>query len=122
MNTTRLLAACTLGLASMAALADAEPAKAVAGALVATNGMTLYTFDKDSADKSACNGPCAALWPPLMAASTDQPQGAYGILTRDDGGRQWSYKGRPLYFYKSDVQPGDRTGDNFKEVWHIVKE
>lgn len=122
MNTPRLLAAWALGLASMAALADAEPAKPVAGALVATNGMTLYTFDKDSADKSACNGPCAALWPPLMAASTDQPQGAYGILTRDDGSRQWSYKGKPLYFYKADLKAGDRTGDNFKEVWHIVKE
>jgi predicted lipoprotein with Yx(FWY)xxD motif len=29
-------------------------------------GMTLYTFDKDDGGKSACNGPCATNWPPLM--------------------------------------------------------
>ena len=32
-------------------------------------GMTLYTFDKDAGGKSACNGPCATNWPPLMAGA-----------------------------------------------------
>jgi predicted lipoprotein with Yx(FWY)xxD motif len=38
------------------------------GMLVGANGMTLYTFDKDTAGsgKSVCNGPCATNWPPLM--------------------------------------------------------
>ena len=33
--------------------------------LTGTNGMTLYTFDKDAAGsgKSACNDPCAGNWP-----------------------------------------------------------
>ena len=31
-------------------------------------GMTLYVFDRDAGGKSACNGPCAANWPPLMVA------------------------------------------------------
>lgn len=100
------------------------PAMVADGVLVAPGGMTLYTFDKDTANsgKSACNGPCATLWPPLMAAATDQPAGSYSIVTRDDGSRQWAYKGKPVYTYKSDQKAGDRTGDNFKNVWHIVKE
>jgi predicted lipoprotein with Yx(FWY)xxD motif len=32
--------------------------------LVDDKEMTLYTFDKDSLGKSACNGACAANWPP----------------------------------------------------------
>ena len=50
----------------MAAIAADAPAKLADGVLVAANGMTLYTFDKDMANsgKSACNGPCATLWPP----------------------------------------------------------
>ena len=38
-------------------------------ALVDAKGMTLYVFDRDTAGKSACNGQCAANWPPLTAAS-----------------------------------------------------
>jgi predicted lipoprotein with Yx(FWY)xxD motif len=110
------------GCASMSA--PAAPAMLASGALVAPNGMTLYTFDKDAAGsgKSACNGPCAALWPPLMAGASDQPTGAYSVVTRDDGSRQWAYKGKPVYFYKQDQKAGDRTGDNFRDVWHIIKE
>ncbi len=94
------------------------------GVLVAPGGMTLYTFDKDTANsgKSACNGPCAVVWPPLMAAAADQPTGHYSIVTRDDGSRQWAYKGKPVYTYKSDQKAGDRTGDNFKDVWHVIKD
>jgi predicted lipoprotein with Yx(FWY)xxD motif len=86
--------------------------------------MTLYTFDKDVANngKSNCNGPCAKLWPPLMAATTDQPTGAFSIVARDDGLRQWAYKGMPLYTYQADQKPGERNGDKFKDVWHIIKE
>ena len=36
-------------------------------ALTDAKGMTLYTFDKDSAGKSACSGKCAENWPPLIA-------------------------------------------------------
>jgi len=112
----------TVGCATMATAA--EPAMLANGALVAPNGMTLYTFDKDTAGsgKSTCNGPCAALWPPLMAGPSDQPAGAYTVITRDDGSRQWAYKGKPVYLYKSDQKAGDRTGDNFRDVWHIIKE
>lgn len=44
------------------------------------------------------------------------------MIVRADGARQVAYKGKPLYFYKGDQKPGDRTGDNFKDVWHVVKD
>ena len=99
-----------------------QPVKAADGTLVDAKGMTLYTFDKDAGGKSACNGPCAALWPPMVATAADKPAGAYSIVTRDDGSMQWAYKGKPVYTYKADQKAGDRTGDNFKDVWHIIKE
>ncbi len=109
---------------SVSAVAADAPAKITGGALVAPNGMTLYTFDNDKAGsgKSVCNGPCAGLWPPLMASTTDQPAGDYSVVIRDDGVRQVAYKGKPLYFYKVDQKAGERSGDNFKDIWHIVKE
>ena len=114
----------TTGCANMTAPDAQAPAMLASGALVAPSGMTLYTFDKDTANsgKSTCNGPCAALWPPMMAAAPDQPVGAYSIVTRDDGSRQWAYKGKPVYTYKADQKAGDRSGDNFNNLWRIIKE
>ena len=128
MKATLFLATLAISVASMAvsvsAVAADAPAKLANGALVASSGMTLYTFDNDKADsgKSVCNGPCAALWPPFTAAASDQPAAPYGVVMRDDGARQFAYKGKPLYFYKADQKAGDRLGDNFRDVWHIIKE
>ena len=127
MKISLFIASLAISAASMAvsvsAIAADAPAIMTGGVLVAANGMTLYTFDNDKAGsgKSVCNGPCAGLWPPLMAGATDQPSGDYSVVTRDDGTHQVAYKGKPLYFYKADQKAGDRTGDNFKDVWHIVK-
>jgi predicted lipoprotein with Yx(FWY)xxD motif len=111
-----LLAAC----ASMAA----APTKMADGVLTGTNGMTLYTFDRDAAGsgKSVCNGQCAINWPPLMASATDAASGDYSIITRDDGAKQWAYKGQPLYFWIKDSKPGDKTGDGVNKVWHVIKQ
>jgi len=84
--------------------------------------MTLYIFDKDSGGKSACNGPCAGNWPPLMPAAGAMPTGDYSVITRDDGSKQWAYKGHPLYTWKDDKKPGDITGGGFANgVWHIAQ-
>lgn len=88
--------------------------------LTDTKGMTLYTFDKDAGGKSACNGTCAKNWPPL-AASTGSASGDWSIITRDDGSKQWAYKGKPLYAWAKDTKPGDVTGDGFNNVWHVAQ-
>lgn len=123
MTTSRLLAGLLLAAAcTLAAAADA-PIKLVNGAMVAANGMTVYTFDNDkSPGVSMCNGPCAALWPPLLVGGGEQPAAPYSVVTRVDGSRQLAYKGKPLYFYKGDQKAGERSGDNFKDIWHIVKD
>jgi predicted lipoprotein with Yx(FWY)xxD motif len=118
------LSALALATALFAGLAYAEPAaRMVGGMLVDVAGMTLYTFDMDVAgsSKSKCNGPCAALWPPVMAAADAKPEGELSLVIRDDGARQWAYKGKPIYTYAADKKAGDATGDNFKGVWHIIK-
>ena len=99
------------------------PAKVSDGMLTDSAGMTLYTFDKDSAGsgKSACNGPCATNWPPMMAQEGAKASGDYSIVTRDDGKKQWAYKGKPLYTWAKDQKPGDKTGDGVNNVWHIAK-
>lgn len=102
-----------------APVATGESAKGAI--LVDAKGMTLYTFDKDTAGKSACNGECATAWPPLMAEADAAPMGDYTVITRDDGAKQWAYQGKPLYTWVKDMKPGDITGDNFKNVWHVVQ-
>ena len=118
-----LFAAASLALATAAAVAASAPAAPVNGVLATPAGATLYTFDKDSAGsgKSACNGPCASNWPPLAAQASDAPSGDFSIVTRDDGSKQWAYKGWPLYTFAKDAKPGDTSGDGKGNVWHLVK-
>ena len=105
-------------LLSTAAYADDVVKKD--GILVTSSGMTVYTFDKDSAGKSACSGPCIDNWPAVTPpANVAAP---YSVITRADGSKQLAYDGKPLYTFKKDAKPGDRTGDNFKDVWHVVKD
>jgi predicted lipoprotein with Yx(FWY)xxD motif len=119
-----VLSACTsMGMPGAYAMDDAMPAKRAAdGTLTNAAGMTLYTFDKDAPGKSACNGPCAANWPPLMAVGDAKAGGDWSIVTRDDGTRQWAWKGKPLYAWVKDQKPGDKTGDGFLNgAWHVAK-
>lgn len=115
-----LLAACAAGPTSQVQ----SPSTVRDGVLVGPNQMTLYVFDKDTAGsgKSVCNGGCATNWPPLAAPAGATASGDWSVVNRDDGARQWAYKGRPLYFWAKDAKPGDRTGDGFlNNAWHAAK-
>lgn len=108
--------------AGMGGGAAGMPARVVDGSYVGPNGMSLYTFDRDpvGSGKSVCNGPCAQNWPPL-AAGDAAGQGDWTVVTRDDGSRQWAYKGKPVYYWAKDMKPGDRSGDGFNGVWHLAR-
>ena len=68
--------------------------------LVAGNGDTLYTYDKDTPDKSNCTGACAAIWPPAEVGPGAEAKGDFSIMTRPSGTRQWAYKGQAaLHLY-----------------------
>jgi len=117
------LAASVIVLFAASAAAAGAPATPQNGVLATPSGATVYTFDKDTAGsgKSACNGPCAQLWPPVAAQASDAASGDWSIVTRDDGSRQWAYKGAPIYTFSKDAKPGDTAGDKFKDVWHVIK-
>jgi predicted lipoprotein with Yx(FWY)xxD motif len=110
-------------LSSFLALPSFAQPKPADGALVGPNGMTLYTFDKDTAGngKSVCNGGCATNWPPFMATDADKAAGDFTIVTRDDGKKQWAAKGWPLYYWAKDSKPGDKTGDGVNGTWKTAK-
>jgi len=99
------------------------PASAESGVLVGPNGMTLYTFANDPAGsgKSVCVDKCAINWPPLAAAAGAQASGDWTVITRNDGSKQWSYKGKPLYYWIKDQKRGDRTGDGVNKVWSLAR-
>ena len=90
-------------------------------ALVDAQGMTLYTFTQDTNGKSACYGGCAKNWPPLTAPDGAMQSGDFAPVARNDGTRQWAYKGQPLYGWVRDTKPGDATGHGYRDVWHIAK-
>ena len=110
-------------VAACASMSGGPPVKMVDGVYTGDNGMTLYTFDRDTAGsgKSVCNGQCATLWPPLSADDSAKPSGAWTIITRDDGKKQWALNGKPVYFFARDTKPGERSGDNFNNVWRLAK-
>ncbi|MGF6425145.1 COG4315 family predicted lipoprotein [Bradyrhizobium elkanii] len=119
-----LATAMSLALASTAFAAPPTKTGTTAKGSVLTDakGMTLYTFDKDSEGKSGCNGPCATNWPVLKADAGDKAEGGYTIISRDDGSRQWAYKGKPLYTFAKDQKAGDITGDGFLDgAWHLAQ-
>jgi predicted lipoprotein with Yx(FWY)xxD motif len=91
------------------------------GRLVDVNGMTLYTFDRDPRGRSVCNADCVAQWPPLVAAAGAKPAGAFTLIDRDDGRKQWSYDGKPLYLSSKDSKPGEQAGDGFANLWRVAK-
>jgi len=111
-----------LALASATCLSLAQP-KITSGVLTDSKGMTLYVFDNDLTvpGKSACVGACLNMWIPLYAKPGAKVQGDYGLLNRDDGKVQWTYKGRPLYQWYADKKPGDKDGDGLRQAWHIAK-
>ena len=87
------------------------------------NGMTLYTYSKDIANKSNCNNNCLAVWPAYFINATDKPSypANINVIARPDGSKQFTWKGMPLYYYTQDKTAGDIKGDGVGGLWHIIK-
>src|SRR6202012_3603920 len=78
----------------------ADPPKVDNGRFVNADGMTLYTFDRDTKPgASACTGGCMSNWPAATATPMDKPSGDWTLIPSADGRQQWAYKGHPLYRY-----------------------
>ena len=57
----------------------------------------------------------------LAAAAAAAASGDYMVITRDDGTKQWAFKGKPLYHWVKDMKAGDKTGGGVNNVWHVAK-
>ena len=87
-------------------------------------GFNLYTFDNDTLDTANCfglgNGDCINAWPPILADNAAKPSGLLGIAEQENGVSQWTYRGKPLYLFANDVQPGDTNGQGAGGVWFLA--
>jgi len=83
-------------------------------------GFTLYTFDNDPVDDSACIDECINNWPPLLADAGAIASAPLSIVNTSNGNNQWAYKGKALYFFVNDITEGDVNGDDINDVWHIA--
>jgi predicted lipoprotein with Yx(FWY)xxD motif len=93
--------------------------------LTANNGLTLYTLSAEKHGVFICKGSCLKDWHPLVVAKGVKPTGpvAVGTIKRPDNGlRQVTFEGRPLYTFDSDTRKGDTNGEGFKDVgtWHAA--
>ncbi|MFN8502255.1 LPXTG cell wall anchor domain-containing protein [Kouleothrix sp.] len=92
--------------------------------LVDGQGRTLYLFTRDSENKTVCYDGCANVWPPLLAGKVEVGLngigGKVGFTTRNDGNRQVTYDGKPLYYYTPDTAPGDTKGQGVGNVWFVI--
>lgn len=92
--------------------------------LADARGMTLYWFKKDSPGKSACAGPCVEKWPVYyrekVMAGKGLSDGDFGTITREDGKKQSTFRGYPLYYWVGDKAKGDTNGQGVNNVWYVV--
>jgi predicted lipoprotein with Yx(FWY)xxD motif len=122
-------------IALIAAGANAQASKRVAkeahnaklGKTVLTNlgGITLYSLSAETNGKFICKGSCLLDWHPLVVAAGVKPTGPVklGTIKRPDNGkRQVTFNGRPLYTFDEDAKAGDAKGQGIKDVgvWHAA--
>jgi predicted lipoprotein with Yx(FWY)xxD motif len=93
--------------------------------LTDAKGMALYVFKKDAAGKSACAGDCVAKWPIYYGEKVTPSGGAkdsdFATITREDGQKQTTFRGLPLYYFSGDRAPSETNGQGFKELWTVAK-
>jgi predicted lipoprotein with Yx(FWY)xxD motif len=90
--------------------------------------LTVYLFEGDKGAASSCTGACAKTWPPVTTSSAPTVAGSavsaeVGTITREDGTKQVTYKGHPLYFFVKDGDVGDAYGQGvsaFGSDWYVL--
>jgi predicted lipoprotein with Yx(FWY)xxD motif len=115
-----------------AAAAGGVTVKAASGSLgtmlADAKGRTLYLWEADQGDKSACDGPCAEAWPPLTTdgkptAGDGVKADLLGTSKRADGTLGVTYAGHPLYYFTGDTAAGQANGQDSKAFgadWYVV--
>jgi predicted lipoprotein with Yx(FWY)xxD motif len=99
--------------------------------LTDASGRTLYFFARDTKGTSNCTGTCPTRWPLFNPGDLVLPAGSALVATDfgttgDGATKQFTYKGRPLYYYSSANDgtletTGETGGENFGTVWFVAK-
>jgi predicted lipoprotein with Yx(FWY)xxD motif len=124
---TAFIVVAAIALLGLAAVAETTKNK-LGTILVDSQGRTLYLFEKDGRNHSACSGACAKFWPPEL--TTGKPVAGAGVkapllgeIMRGDGTDQVTYNGHPLYRFVKDTASGQATGQGanaFGAGWYVV--
>ncbi len=78
-------------------------------------GKALYTYGGDTSNASNCTGSCLSAWPAYTATVTANLPSGVGAITRTDNGqKQYTYNGKPLYYFVSDPA-GQVTGNGVSD-------
>lgn len=101
---------------------------ALGSILVDGQGRTIYQFANDKNNMSTCAAACAVNWPYVPAPEslpTSPPgvTGKVGSTIRDDGHRQLTVAGHPLYTFVGDSTPGQTNGQGLNldgGLWTVV--
>lgn len=104
---------------------EANNAKLGETVLTDVKGITLYSLSAETNGKFICKGSCLQDWHPLVVAAGVKPTGPVrlGTIKRPDNGRrQVTFNGRPLYTFDEDKGAGDAKGQGIKDVgtWHAA--
>jgi len=108
-----------------------------ASTLASADGMTLYVRDRVVGTNTghnlrtgsrgnplvgkilgnrSCDADCAKTWKPLTAPADAQPSGYWDVAARDDGTKQWTYRGFAVYSFTGDKKPGDMLGNDVYDI------
>jgi len=112
--------AASLAVAATSSVAQPQGLSKANGGWASGDGKALYTFENDTPGKSTCTGGCTSFWPPFTAQADAKPDTDWTVITRDDGARQWAYKGKPVYFFSRDL-PGKPAMGESVQNWKMVR-
>lgn len=99
-----------------------------------SQGRAVYLFTKDKQGGqgqqpvSNCHDDCASAWPPVIVQEEPLASGAMkedllSTMTREDGAKQVTYNGWPLYYYVQDRGSEEASGQDvhgFGGEWYLV--
>ncbi len=98
--------------------------------IVDDKGLSLYMFTPDARNVSNCEAACLTAWPPVMlgkddtladvALTGDLRRSLLGVAMRENGSRQVTYSGWPLYYWFRDAKAGDVLGQWVGNVWFVM--
>ena len=114
--------------AGSATIVTSKPTKLGTILAAGPKRLSVYLFEADTGPSSSCTGACTAVWPPVTSSAAPAAKGSVrggelGVTVRQDGSRQVTYHGHPLYFYARDGDKSDAYGQGVKSFgagWYVL--